>query len=46
MVGGFPGEWTRDVKCEKALSDLPLFPYRGTDQELGLKEPPTAPRRP
>ena len=25
---------------------LPSFPYRGTDQELGLREPPTDPRRP
>ena len=46
LVIRFPGEWARDVTCVKASSDLPSFPYRGTDQDLGLREPPRAPRRP
>ncbi|HKQ59862.1 MAG TPA: hypothetical protein VJS92_01180 [Candidatus Polarisedimenticolaceae bacterium] len=46
LVIRFPGEWTRDAKCEKASDDLPVFPYRGTDQDLGLRAPRTAPRQP
>ncbi len=32
----FPGEWSREVTCEKATGNLPLLPYYGTDRELGL----------
>ena len=33
----FPGDWSREVTCEKAPGNLPLLPYSGTDQELGLE---------
>ena len=45
LVIRFPGEWTRAVKCEKATDGLPTLPYSGTDQEMGLRELSTAPRR-
>jgi len=33
----FPGDWSREVTCEKATGTRPLFPYSGTDRELGLE---------
>jgi hypothetical protein len=33
----FPGDWSREVACAKATGNLPLFPYGGTDRELGLE---------
>ena len=33
----FPGDWSREVTCEKASGTLPLLPYSGTDRELGLE---------
>ena len=46
----FPGDWSREVTCEKARDNLPMLPYKGTDRELGLESAPrarsTVPRRP
>jgi hypothetical protein len=46
LVIRFPGDWTREVKCEKAPSGPPALPYTGTDRDLGLRVLPTAQRQP
>lgn len=37
LVIRFPGDWSREITCEKAKDNLPLLPYRGTDRELSLE---------
>lgn len=36
LVRRFPGDWSRNVNCDRAPGGLPLLPDRGTDTDLKL----------